>query len=134
MSLRLGKLDTRIYFILFAGICQENFKRVQFKVVLHIQVRRTWITGPARFSIDIQVLTDLKRLLSKERLHHPGNPLILKILMQKEKGAMHSEGQALALRWKEFVPLTVARGPVPREFPTGIRVSMHGEGQALAPR
>ena len=98
MSFRLGKLHTRIYFILFAGICQENFKRIQFKAVLHIQVRRTWITGPARFSIDIQVLTDLKRLLSKEGLHHPGNPLILKILIQKEKGARFGKGQALAPR------------------------------------
>ena len=134
MSFRLGKLGTRIYFILFAGICQENFKRVQFKAVLHIQVRRTWITGPARFSIDIQVLTDLKRLLSREALHHPENPIILKILIQKEKGAMHGEGQALALRWKEFVRPTVARGPVPRECSTGIRLSMHGERQVLALR
>ena len=98
MSFRLGKLDTHIYFILFAGICQENFKRVQFKAILHIQVRRTLITGPARFSIDIQVLTDLKRLLSREVLHPPENLLLLKILMQKEKGTMHGEGQALALR------------------------------------
>ena len=100
MSFRLGKLDTRIYFILFAGICQENFKRVQFKAVLHIQVRRTWITGPAQFSIDIQVLTDLKRRLSREVLHPPENPILLKILIQKEKGAMPGEGQALALRWR----------------------------------
>ena len=32
----------------------------------------------------------------------------------------------------DFVGPTVARGPVPRELSTGIRVSMHGEGQALA--
>ena len=31
----------------------------------------------------------------------------------------------------DFVRSTVARGPVPREFSTGIRLSMHGEGQAL---
>ena len=29
---------------------------------------------------------------------HPRNLLILKILIQKEKGARHGEGQALALR------------------------------------
>ena len=34
----------------------------------------------------------------------------------------------------DFVHTTVARGPVPREFSTGIRLSMHGEGQALALR
>ena len=51
----------------------------------HIKVLRTWITGHARFSIDIQVLTDLRRRFpdaERRRAEGVPNPLILGILLQ----------------------------------------------------
>ena len=51
----------------------------------HIKVLRTLITGPARFSIDIQVLTDLRRRFpdaERRRAEGVPNPLILGILLQ----------------------------------------------------
>ena len=91
------------------------------------------ITGPSRFSIDIEVLANLKRRFpdaERRRAEGVPNPLILGILLQTI-GMARDRPSPYGGR-DDFVRTIVARGPVPREFSTGIRLSMHGEGQALA--